>query len=151
MFDIMQRKCKYSLLTFSDCIYVLDPYSHLSERSAKLSALVIDALAPDCVVVELCRSRTALLMSDSTKALGLAATSPSTSTTAPNGSDLNAYLSSLLRSLSLGGNSAMLLRLLLQKKLDQYGFGEQGREVINQFGDVEQDHIFVMFHLLLYT
>ena len=96
--------------------------AHTSKRSAKASAELIRALRPDCVVVELCRSRSALVqrqqeqvdahdgassMPVQSKALGI------------SGSD-GAY-QSVMRSVSLGGNAALLLRVLLQRLMDRMG------------------------------
>ena len=102
--------------------------NHTSADSAKAAAALIQSLKPDCVVVELCRSRSGLLQraendSGGNKLLGMSSTARS------GEKDEGGYASAVLRAITLGGNGALLLRLLLQNLLDKVGIGEQGAEV----------------------
>ena len=79
--------------------------SHLSERSAADVERAIEAIRPDAVVIELCRSRTGLLYTD--EAFDDKARNPFG--LSGDGGPLQA----LRRSLALGGWAPLLLRVVL--------------------------------------
>lgn len=86
---------------------VLVGTSHIigAEESARLVHDVVDAVKPDAVVVELCRSRTGLMFPETTSATPFGISGPSTEPRSK----------SVARSLALGGSSSLLLRLLLAR------------------------------------
>ena len=94
-------------------IYVLGT-SHVSARSAREVESVIEALEPDCVVLECCRSRSGLLYADDADMTDGGRTLFGIS---GDGTPLQV----LLRSLSLGGWSALLLRTALVRMSDGVG------------------------------
>ncbi|CAL5228667.1 g11840 [Coccomyxa viridis] len=83
--------------------------AHFSEASADDVERVIEAVRPENVVVEVCRSRTAILYDQEPQGDG--------STHAPQSNSMSltgpSFLQALLRSARLGGNSAMVLRAVL--------------------------------------
>ena len=96
-------------------IYLLGT-SHLSQRSAVDVQTAIDALEPDAVVIELCRSRSGLLYADDVP----------TDDKASNAFGLSGEggpLAVLSRSLALGGWAPLLLRVLLVRLSSQAGAG----------------------------
>ena len=114
-----ERGSGYSLATADnhiepDEIYVLGT-SHVSAQSAEDVQMVIDELTPDCVVLELCRSRSGLLYADD----DAAARDRGRSLFGISGD--GGPLQALLRSLSLGGWQAMMLRVGLVRVSSKVG------------------------------
>ncbi|CAM9933358.1 unnamed protein product, partial [Hapterophycus canaliculatus] len=87
-------------------LYVLGT-SHVSEASAKHVRRVLEAVRPQSVVVELCKSRAGLMMPVATTADGEAAASN------PLAMSGESFASSLARSIRIGGQSTALLRAAL--------------------------------------
>ncbi|CAN0089574.1 unnamed protein product [Scytosiphon promiscuus] len=87
-------------------LYVLGT-SHVSEASAKHVRRVLEAVRPQSVVVELCKSRAGLMMPAATTADGEAAASN------PLAMSGESFASSLARSIRIGGQSTALLRAAL--------------------------------------
>jgi pheromone shutdown protein TraB len=96
--------------------------AHVSSRSAEDVRRVVEAVRPDCVVVELCRSRQATMYApldgggtDAAAAGIQDLTPPSLQAPAPNAFNLSGggLLGAYGRSLQLGGTGALLLRLAL--------------------------------------
>lgn len=95
--------------------------AHVSAQSAADVRAVVQAVRPDAVVVELCRSRQAVMYQSGQGDKQQAASGDEASraaAAAPAASNLlslsgGSLLSSFTRSMELGGSSALLLRLLL--------------------------------------
>ena len=99
-------------------MYVLGT-SHVSARSAAEVEAAIDALRPDAVIVELCRSRSGMLYADEAgeddragNAFGL--------------SGDGGLLRTMQRSVSLGGWVPLLLRIALARSSDNLGAAVSG-------------------------
>jgi len=95
-------------------IFVLGT-SHLSERSVIEVEAAIELLRPDAVVVELCRSRSALLYSDEAAADDMRARNPFSL------SGEGGLLQSMQRSVALGGWAPLILRVFLARASDRLG------------------------------
>ena len=95
-------------------IFVLGT-SHLSERSVIEVEAAIELLRPDAVVVELCRSRSALLYSDEAAADDMRARNPFSL------SGEGGLLQSVQRSVALGGWAPLILRVFLARASDRLG------------------------------
>ena len=95
-------------------IFVLGT-SHLSERWVIEVEAAIELLRPDAVVVELCRSRSALLYSDEAAADDMRARNPFSL------SGEGGLLQSMQRSVALGGWAPLILRVFLARASDRLG------------------------------
>lgn len=84
-----------------------------SQDTAQTVRHVIDTIRPDAVVVELCRSRTGLMYAGAD-----AAESTPANPFRVYGSSAESPVSTLLRTLSLGGPVSLLLRLLLARSAE---------------------------------
>lgn len=88
--------------------------SHASTSSAEEVTRIIESIRPDNVVVELCRSRSSVMYAGSTRSTFETKTNNpdplSLSLSGRNGED---YLSTFRKTMELGGQSALLLRLVL--------------------------------------
>ena len=88
--------------------------SHLSERSAEHADAVVRALEPQSVVVEVCRSRAALLDDESDAGdLSISGRDGAVGTAAM----------AVARSLRLGGSAAMLMRVAMASSADALAEG----------------------------
>ncbi|KAK9901278.1 hypothetical protein WJX75_003832 [Coccomyxa subellipsoidea] len=90
--------------------------AHFSDQSADDVVRVIEAVQPENVVLEVCRSRAAVMYDAPAKPAG-----PSGRGQGPNDMSLSGpnFAAALLRSARLGGNTAMLLRAVLSAQADR--------------------------------
>ena len=89
-----------------ECVFLVGT-AHLSPASAADVRRVVQAVQPENVGVELCKSRTAVMYPEQREAGGDGAAAN------PLGMSGGSLLDSFRRSLALGGRSALVLRLLL--------------------------------------
>ena len=91
--------------------------SHASSSSAAEVTRVIEAVRPDNVVVELCRSRSSMMYgggsSDPSSSSSSSSPSQSPSSFSLSGRNGEDFLATFRKTLELGGQSALILRLLL--------------------------------------